>query len=143
MFLKSEALFPSDGGGIPYAEMIIPSGNSNFTQYQESLEKLKPLKVDMFCADHYGYVTGREAENYIFRSIDAARENRAMVEAIYRRTGSIDATVTGAGGGGLRQLSGFSHRTGDLCRCLPSDGASHRRGAGGIGQDRVYHQKIC
>jgi len=87
------ALFPSDGGGIPYKEMILPSGNSNFTQYQQSLEKLKSLKVDMFCADHYGYVTGQEAERIIFRSIDAARSYRAMVEEIYRRTSSIDATV--------------------------------------------------
>jgi len=74
--------------------MIIPSGNSNFTQHQESLEKLKPLKVDIFCADHYGYVTGREAEEYICRSIAAARENRTQIEALYRRTGSIDETVT-------------------------------------------------
>jgi 2-aminobenzoylacetyl-CoA thioesterase len=88
-----KALFPSDGGGIPYKETILPSGNSNFTQYQQSLEKLKSLKVDMFCADHYGYVMGQEAGNIIFRSIDAARNYRAMVEEIYRRTDSIDATV--------------------------------------------------
>jgi 2-aminobenzoylacetyl-CoA thioesterase len=90
---EMRALFPSDGGGIPYGEMILPSGNSNFTKYQESLEKLQPLKVNMFCADHYGYVTGREAEDYLFRSSEAARDYRAMVEAIYRRTGSIEATV--------------------------------------------------
>jgi 2-aminobenzoylacetyl-CoA thioesterase len=87
------ALFPSDGGGIPYGESILPSGNSNFTKYQESLEKLQPLKVDKLCADHYGYVTGKEAENYLFRSSESARNYRAMVEAIYRRTGSVDATV--------------------------------------------------
>jgi glyoxylase-like metal-dependent hydrolase (beta-lactamase superfamily II) len=87
------ALFPSDGGGIPYKETILPSGNSNFTQYQQSLEKLKSLKVDMFCADHYGYVMGEEAEGLIFRSIKAARDYRAIVEGIYRRTNSIDATV--------------------------------------------------
>jgi glyoxylase-like metal-dependent hydrolase (beta-lactamase superfamily II) len=86
-------LFPSDGGGIPYGETILPSGNSNFTKYQESLERLQLLKVDRLCADHYGYVTGREAENYLFRSSEAARNYRAMVEAIYRRTDSIDATV--------------------------------------------------
>jgi glyoxylase-like metal-dependent hydrolase (beta-lactamase superfamily II) len=88
-----KALFPSDGGGIPYKEIILPSGNSNFTQYQQSLEKLKSLKVDLFCADHYGYVTGEEAQNIIFLSIEAARNYRAMVEEIYRRTDSIDATV--------------------------------------------------
>jgi len=87
------ALFPSDGGGIPYQGVILPSGNSNFTHYQHSLEKLKSLKVDMFCADHYGYVTGEEAGSMILRSIDVARDYRAMVEEIYRRTASIDATV--------------------------------------------------
>ncbi len=87
------ALFPSDAGGIPYKEVILPSGNSNFTQYQQSLEKLKSLKIDMFCADHYGYVTGQEAETVIGRSIDAAKSYRAMVEEIYRRTSSIDATA--------------------------------------------------
>jgi glyoxylase-like metal-dependent hydrolase (beta-lactamase superfamily II) len=87
------ALFPSDGGGIPYGEMILPSGNSNFTQYQQSLEKLKTLTIDIFCADHYGYVTGREAETYICRSIDAAREKRTMIETLFRRTGSVEKTV--------------------------------------------------
>lgn len=87
------ALFPSDGGGIPYGKTILPSGNSNFTQYQQSLERLQPLKVDMLCADHYGYVTGEDAENYLFRSSHEARNYRAMVEAIYRRTGSINATA--------------------------------------------------
>ena len=90
---ETRTLFPSDGGGIPYGETILPSGNSNFTKYQESLEKLQAFKVDRLCADHYGYVTGREAENYVLRSSEAARDYRAMVEAIYRRTGSIDATV--------------------------------------------------
>jgi glyoxylase-like metal-dependent hydrolase (beta-lactamase superfamily II) len=69
---EMRTLFPSDGGGIPYGETILPSGNSNFTKYQESLEKLQPLKVDLFCADHYGYVTGQEARNYLMRSIDVA-----------------------------------------------------------------------
>ena len=87
------ALFPSDGGGIPYGETIIPSGNSNFTKYQQSLIKLNTFKVDILCADHYGFVTGKEAECYIARSIDAAAEMRALIEELFRRTGSIDATV--------------------------------------------------
>jgi len=90
---EMRALFPSDGGGIPYGETIIPSGNSNFTRYQQSLAKLNNLTVDILCADHYGYVTGQEAECYIERSIDAAAETRAMIEALFQRTGSIDATV--------------------------------------------------
>ncbi len=88
-----KVLFPSDGGGIPYKGTIIPSGNSNFTQFQESLERLKPLEFDYLCADHYGYVVGDEARNYISRSIELAREHRAKIEEAYRRTGDIDSTA--------------------------------------------------
>ena len=87
------ALFPSDGGGIPYADSVIPAGNSNFTLYQRSLEKLEPLSVDIFCADHYGYVTESEARSYLSRSIDAAAQTRFLIEAVYRRTQSIEETV--------------------------------------------------
>jgi glyoxylase-like metal-dependent hydrolase (beta-lactamase superfamily II) len=87
------ALFPSDGAGIPYGQAIIPSGNSNFTMYQQSLKKLEPLAVEILCADHYGYVTGQEAATYISRSIDTAGRKRALIEAVYRRTGSVDETV--------------------------------------------------
>lgn len=87
------ALFPSDGGGIPFAGMILPAGNSNYTQYQESLEKLSRLKVDLLCADHYGYVSGGEANGYILQSIEAARAKREVIEALLRRTGSVDETV--------------------------------------------------
>jgi glyoxylase-like metal-dependent hydrolase (beta-lactamase superfamily II) len=87
------ALFPSDGGGIPYEQAIISSGNSNFTVYQQSLKKLEPLAVEILCADHYGYVTGPEAADYITRSIEAAAEKRGLIEAVYLRTRSVDETV--------------------------------------------------
>ena len=47
----------------------------------------------MVCADHYGYVTGQEAGQYIERSIAAARQKRSEIEAILQRTGSIDETI--------------------------------------------------
>ena len=86
-------LFPSDGGGIPYGETILPAGNSNFSMYQKSLQKLQLLDVDFLCADHYGYVTGDEAKTYINCSIDAAKEMRALIEIVLKRTGSIEETV--------------------------------------------------
>jgi glyoxylase-like metal-dependent hydrolase (beta-lactamase superfamily II) len=88
-----KVLFPSDGGGIPYKETIIPAGNSSFTGFQESLEKLKDLETDYVCADHFGYVTGEEARNFISRTIEAAREHRAKMEETYRRTRDIDAAA--------------------------------------------------
>jgi len=88
-----KALFASDGGGIPYKETIIASGNSNFTTYQQSLEKLKDLDVEYACADHYGYIAGDEARDFIQHSIKVARERRALVEETYLRTGDIQTTA--------------------------------------------------
>ena len=85
-----KALFPTDGGGIPFRETIITSGNSNYTRYQESLEKLKDLEVDYYCADHYGYLTGEEAGGFVRKSIEMAKKHRAEIENAYRSTGDID-----------------------------------------------------
>ncbi|MFB0507839.1 MAG: MBL fold metallo-hydrolase [Thermodesulfobacteriota bacterium] len=90
---QHKVLFPSDGGGIPYKGTIIPSGNSNFTTFQQSLEKLKNLEADYVCADHYGYVTGDKARNFILSTIEAARKHRTELEEAYRRTGDIDDTA--------------------------------------------------
>ena len=88
-----KALFPTDGGGIPFGNTIVSSGNSNYTKYQQSLERLKELEVDYYCADHYGYITGGEARKFIPKSIESAKETRARIEEIYRATGDIDAAA--------------------------------------------------
>ena len=85
-----KALFPTDGGGIPFRETIITSGNSNYTRYQESLEKLKALDVDYYCADHYGYLIGEEAGEFVPKTIEMAKIHRAALEEAYRSTGDID-----------------------------------------------------
>ena len=85
-----KALFPTDGGGIPFRETIITSGNSNYTKYQAGLEKLKDLEVEYYCADHYGYVTGEEARNFIPKTIEIAKKHRTELEEAYRSTGDID-----------------------------------------------------
>jgi glyoxylase-like metal-dependent hydrolase (beta-lactamase superfamily II) len=88
-----KALFPSDGGGIPYKNETIPSGNSNYTQFQESLEKLKDLDVDYHCADHLGYIKGDEAETFISETIEAAKKFRTLMERVYGRIGNVEGTV--------------------------------------------------
>ena len=90
---RLRALFPSDAGGIPYRDMIIASGNSNFTQYQQSLEKLRNLQIDYVCADHYGYVAGEEARGFIQKTIEVAKQERSLMEAAYRRIGNIDSAA--------------------------------------------------
>ena len=86
-------LFPSDGSGIPFKESIIASGNSNYTRYQESLEKLKDLDVDYLCADHYGYVTGEEAHRFNSDAIEAAKQQRTLIEETYRSTRNTDVAA--------------------------------------------------
>jgi glyoxylase-like metal-dependent hydrolase (beta-lactamase superfamily II) len=88
-----KALFPTDGGGIPFDKIIISSGNSNYTKYQQSLEKLKDLEVDYYCADHYGYVTGEEAREFISKSIEMAKRNRTQMEEVYRSTRDIEVAA--------------------------------------------------
>ena len=85
-----KALFPTDGGGIPFDETIVTSGNSNYTKYQESLERLKDLQVEYYCADHYGYITGEEARDFTLKAIEMARQNRRLMEEVYRSTRNID-----------------------------------------------------
>jgi glyoxylase-like metal-dependent hydrolase (beta-lactamase superfamily II) len=88
-----KALFPSDGGGIPYKNETIPSGNSNYTQFQESLEKLKDLDVDYLCADHFGYIKGDEAGTFISETIEAAKKFRTLMERVYGRIGNVEGAV--------------------------------------------------
>jgi len=85
-----KALFPTDGGGIPFNETIVASGNSNYTKYQQSLERLKDLEVEVYCADHYGYVLGEEARKFISKSIEMAKQKRILMEEVYRSTRDID-----------------------------------------------------
>jgi 2-aminobenzoylacetyl-CoA thioesterase len=88
-----KALFASDGGGIPYKDMIIPLGNSNFTQFQSSLEKLRHIEVDYLCADHYGYVTGDESRAFIGEAVSEAARLRKMMEDAYGKSGGLDEAV--------------------------------------------------
>jgi len=88
-----KTLLPSDAGGIPIDDDIFPSGNSNYTQFEESLEKMKDLEVDYYCADHYGYISGDEARDYTRQTIEATRQLRAQIEKIYKETGDIESSA--------------------------------------------------
>jgi len=88
-----KTLLPSDAGGIPIDAAIFPSGNSNYTQFQESLEKMKDLAVDYYCADHYGYITGEEARDYTKQTIEAASQLRAQIVKIYTKSNDIESSA--------------------------------------------------
>lgn len=88
-----KVLFPSDGGGVPFKETKVISGNSSYTRLQQSMEKMKRFKTDIVCADHYGYVTGEEARGYIQDSCRQAAAERAWMENVYQKSGSIEAAA--------------------------------------------------
>lgn len=88
-----KALFPSDGGCVPFRDRISVYGTSDYTLFEASLQKLKELEVNYLCADHYGYVFGDEARFFIADSITMAAEKRRMMEEAYRRTGDLDSAA--------------------------------------------------
>ena len=86
----SHTLFPSEAAGIPYKDRILPYGTSNFVQFQKSLHKLKDLRVDCLCSDHWGYLTGDEARGFITSTIKEAERRRILMHEAYQRTGNLD-----------------------------------------------------
>lgn len=103
-----KALFPSDAAGIPYGDLLFPSMNTNADQFLESLEKMKPLSVGIFCADHYGYITGDETATIIDRSIQEGRKWKAYLVDYYRKHGGdIDASAKSLTGFFYREFPGY------------------------------------
>ena len=84
---EEKALFASDAGGIPYGDQVFPAANSNFDLYQESLEKMAALDVEIHLAEHNGGYKGQDGRDFMKKSIETARQARAMIEDIYARTG--------------------------------------------------------
>lgn len=82
------ALLPSDAAAIPYRDEYIIAAGSSFSKYKRSLDKLERLKVDLLCADHYGYVAGGEASGFITSSKIATDQ---MIEAILEATDKEDS----------------------------------------------------
>lgn len=88
-----KAVFPSDGGGIPYKGTIVTAANSNFDLYQQSLQRLNALDVEFVCSDHFGYSWGTEATEHFSLAIESAEKERRMIEEIYLRVKDIDAAT--------------------------------------------------
>jgi hypothetical protein len=69
------------------------AGNSNFTKYQQSLERLKHVNANYVCGDHYGCVAGEEAKHFIEDTARMAAEFRSHMEAVYLKTKDINAAA--------------------------------------------------
>ena len=71
---QMSALFPSDAVAIPFKDDLIVAANSSIAQYQQSLEKMNKLNIEIIGADHYGYIIADEAKNYVQDTIKATTE---------------------------------------------------------------------
>ncbi len=86
---EQKALFASDAAGIPVGDSVFSAANSNFDQYQASLHKMAGYDVEILLAEHYGALSGSAARTFLTRSIQAAAETRALLEASYQRTRDV------------------------------------------------------
>ena len=101
-------LFASDAMGIPFSDKLFPSMNTNIDQFLNSLEKLRPLKVNVFCADHYGYITGDEAERIVSETIkEALRLKELLYETFKRNTFDIDSAAREITSSLFQQMPGY------------------------------------
>jgi glyoxylase-like metal-dependent hydrolase (beta-lactamase superfamily II) len=90
---EEKALFASDSGGIPFGDSIFAAGNSNFTEYQKTLERFAEYDVDIHLPEHYGVFTGEDARTFMERSIEAAKETRTLLEDAYAGTGDVSESI--------------------------------------------------
>ena len=91
MYMPEEkALFASDSVGLRRNGVFQPTPNSNFDQYQKSLEKLAGYPVDVLLLEHYGAYLEEEARNFIPNAIEAAGETRRLIEETYKKTRDIE-----------------------------------------------------
>jgi len=90
---EEKALMASDAGGIPFGDQIFTGANSNFDQYQASLEKMARYPALVHMAEHYGAFTNEDARQFLPRSITSAKMTRTLIEESLKRTGDVDQTV--------------------------------------------------
>ena len=90
---EEKALMASDAGGVPFGDQIFTAANSNFDQYQASLEKMARYPALVHMAEHYGAFTGQDARQFLPRSITSAKTTRTLIEESLKRTGDVDQTV--------------------------------------------------
>lgn len=100
-------LFGSDAIGIPFSDKLFPSMSTNIDQYLKSLEKLKPLEVNISCHEHYGYITGQEAQTIVVDSIREALNMKERLYEVFRRNPDIDSAVKEIASAFYEEMPGY------------------------------------
>ena len=121
-------LLASDAIAIPFSDKLFPAMNTNIDQFLNSLEKLKSLKVNVYCADHYGYVTGDEAETIVFDTIEQALRWKARLLEVFTRNGSdVDAAAREITSSFYQEMPGYFLATGNPRRSFQIDIEIYRK----------------
>lgn len=84
---EEKAMFTSDAAGISADGEIFTAANSDFDKYQQSLEKMAAYDIGVQLAEHYGARTGKDAEEFLEKSIAAAAAQRSLIEGSLDQTG--------------------------------------------------------
>jgi glyoxylase-like metal-dependent hydrolase (beta-lactamase superfamily II) len=90
---EEKALFASDAAGVRCGDYYMAVGNSNFDLFQQSLEKMSGLEVQILLGEHFGALDGEEGRDYLKKAIEEAGRTRGLLEESYRRTGNVDAST--------------------------------------------------
>jgi glyoxylase-like metal-dependent hydrolase (beta-lactamase superfamily II) len=83
-----KALFASDATGIPMGDDVFTAANADFDRYEESLDRMRHLEVEVHVAEHFGARVGEEARRFLEQSAASARRMREALEEAIDRTGS-------------------------------------------------------
>ena len=86
---EEKAMFASDAGGIPFGDQIFTAANSDFDKYQNSLKKMSKYDINIFLAEHFGAMTGKDAQTFLQRSIDSAIKTEKILKVSYARTNNV------------------------------------------------------
>jgi 2-aminobenzoylacetyl-CoA thioesterase len=75
LFPSDAAAFPThDGSGIAH-----PSPQYDFRLYQESVQKLASLDVEILAFEHHGVLMGADAKQFLLRTIGKAEEDKKFI----------------------------------------------------------------
>lgn len=86
---KEKALFASDAAGVRDGDYYMATGNSNFDLFEQSLEKMSRLEVEVLLGEHFGALDGEDGRGYLQKAITEARRTRKRIEESYRRTWDV------------------------------------------------------
>ncbi len=91
LYLPAEkALFASDAVGLRHKGVYQPTPNSNYDQYQQSLDRLAGYEVEVLLLEHFGASLGEDARCYIPNAIEAAQKTRQLLEETYKKTRDVE-----------------------------------------------------